>query len=161
MYQFLPTDFCFSRLLSCHTICRLTRFYITRRARNEDSLVIPSNNEAATRAAFVQPTIATFRPPVDSSSTTNRPVVPPPVWNRVPGARRTHLYFHGARLANAYCIYLLASKANLPCLRTGTRTMLPPPPRHSRASAHRRRRIHRRRRLPPQPSVSPRRTRTA
>jgi len=28
--------------------------------------------------------------------------------------RATDLHFHGARLANAYCIYLLASKVNLP-----------------------------------------------
>lgn len=37
-----------------------------------------------------------------------------PPGNRVSRAARTHLHFHGARLANAYCIYLLASKVNLP-----------------------------------------------
>jgi len=31
-----------------------------------------------------------------------------------PARRATDLHFHGARLANAYCIYLLASKVNLP-----------------------------------------------
>lgn len=37
-----------------------------------------------------------------------------PPGNRVSRMARTHLHFHGARLANAYCIYLLASKVNLP-----------------------------------------------